>query len=81
MTCDWGDCDEPVTAYRLDEGGRPEDARWLPVCTGHAVVYPPGYHCGNCTPMHSCPDDARGPGPCDCLCQYTVEDIMELEAL
>ena len=29
--CDWGDCDEPVAAYRFDADGH----GWLPVCLDH----------------------------------------------
>jgi hypothetical protein len=29
-TCDWGDCDEPVTCLRYDAHGH----GWLPVCDG-----------------------------------------------
>jgi hypothetical protein len=81
MTCDWGDCDEPIAAYRLDEGQFEASAQWLPVCVRHALIYPAGWHCGHCRPMHRCPDDPAGPGPCGCICQYSVQDIMDLAAL
>jgi hypothetical protein len=48
-TCDWGACDDPATAERLD----PRTAVWLPVCARHEVpqsatyTYPRGC-CAGC---------------------------------
>lgn len=73
MTCDWGDCDAAMVAYRWD----PALGQWLPACDTHAVLhYWKDGHCPRCHRNWSFDDTG-----CGCGCHYTVQDILDLQSL